>query len=801
MMERKDNNVNSRQEVNLKLFLQKIYRYWALFVASILLFVALAVVYIFLATPKYEVSTSILIDSSGKNRMLGESKYIEGGVSLIEMEKNLYNEIGIIRSFSLIRQTVEDLGFDVSYFSGNWIKEKEHYGYFPFEVALDKSKPQLYGVPFEIRLLSADSFVLSIEASDFAVSNPSTGSKHEVARDFSFAKEYKFGEVVSHDYFNFVIDRPSYNVNLEDFKGNDLSFVVNDLDGVANGYAQGITVDNIDIQASILKIASTGPVVKKEIDFLQKLTENYIENKLIARNKIASGKETFIRNQLRGVSDSLAKVEAKLELFKKDKRAVNLGATATNALGQTQDLQVERAKIELDIKYYNSLIQEIESNRNSEDFAVPSAVGIDDPLINDNIIELKRLFEERSRKKYFVTSTNEEMNILNKQISQSTELLLNNLRSAIRASELSLQRVNSQLSNFNGVISSLPTNENQLLNIERQSTLYENLFNYLSQELAKTGIARSESTLDTRVLDEARMMGSGPVAPQKMLLLALALVLGTLIPLIWVVVFAPVDTIESIDQIERNSDIPVIASIVHYDSKSKKSQSELSLWKLKESFRDLVANLKLVNSKEKGVIAITSIMPEEGKTYNAINLGITLAEGGKKTLLIDVDLRNPSLVRGIRKVEGKGLSNYLRGDINTLEDIVYPHEKLKNLDFIPTAVVEGNVHELLSDCKLKVLIDQFKDKYDYIILDTPAVGLVSDFLLLWDIIDINLFVIRRKIAKIKFLEDMEKLIPKGKRKKNFIIFNDALKKEHKYGYGQKYGQNPERQLINEALSV
>lgn len=789
------------QEVNLRLFIQKVFQHKWIFVVSVGLCLSLTFLYIKMATPIYEASSSLLIDASGSNRVLGDSKYVDGGVSLIEMEKNLYNEIGIIKSHSLVLQTVEDLGFDISYYTGNWYKQKEAYGYFPFVVELSKTEAQLYNVPFKVKILSDDRYRLSIETSEFTVSNPVNGSSRIITRDFRFSEEFAFGEAVAHDYFSFVLNRPVYDFSDEDFEDDELSFRIHDLDGVAANYVSKLAVGNIDIQASIFKLSSSGAVVDKEVDFLNKLTENYVQNKLVSRTRIASTKEAFIRNQLRVVSDSLTRVESKLEAFKKDKRALNLSVTASNALGQSSNLQVEKAKIELNIQYFNSLIQNVEENRNSEEFVMPTAVGIDDPLISENILELKRLYGERSRKKFYVTSSNQEMSILNKQISQSTDLLLNNLRNAVKSSEFSLGRVNSQLANYNGVISSLPTRENQLLTIERQSTLYENLFNYLSQELAKTGIAASESTSDTRVLDEARMVGSGPVSPQKKLLMLLGLLIGIMIPLAWIVLFSPKDGIENVSQIMAHSNIPVIANIVHHDMKAKKTKAnDVSLWKLKESFRDLCTNLRFVSSREQCVIGITSIMPEEGKTYNAINLGITFAEAGKKTLIIDADLRNPSLVNRVSKIEGKGLSNYLQGDISSVSSIIYPHEKLDNLKFIPTSLAEGNVHEMLSGPKLKSLIEELKKKFDYIILDTPAAGLVSDFRLLSEVIDVNLFVVRRNVARIKFLNDLEDL-QIDNRKKSFIIFNDVPKKDHKYGYEDKYGRNKEEQLINKSLSV
>ncbi|MDO6809963.1 AAA family ATPase [Zobellia galactanivorans] len=801
MKEKKNNGGNSQQEVDFKAFLLKIYKNKFFFLLSIGAFVFLALIYIAVSTPVYEASTSILIDSKGKNRVLGDSEYVEGGVSLIEVEKNLFNEIGIIKSFSLIKQTVKDLNFDVTYHSEKLFGRKEHYGYFPFKVTLNDSAVQLYGVPFEITILSDSAYKLSIEADDFVVSNPSNGSKRVVERSFDFEKEFAFGQAVEHEFFSFTLTKPSYEVNLEDFSGADLSFVVHDVEDVAKNYMSSVEANNIDIEASIFKIVSTGTNVNKEVDFLNMLTKNYIQNELGSRNEIAAGKESFIRNQLRIISDSLSKFEVVLEEFKRNRKAVDLSATASNALDQTNDLQVEAAKLRMNINFYNSVIKSVENNRNSDEFIMPSGIGIEDPLINRNILDLKQLYTERSKKRFYVTSNNQEMTILNQQVQEATEVLLSNLKSAVRSSQIALGSINSRMSRIDSEISSLPTTEIELLNIQRQSTLYENLFKYLSQELAKTGIARAESTSDTRVLDEARMEGDGPVAPQKSLLLALAVTLGMLVPLGKMIFFPPEEAIDNIGQIIANSEIPVIASIVHYDEGSENEGSDVDLWKLKESFRDLCAKLKLVNSSGKGVIGITSILPEEGKTYNAINLGITLAESGKKVIVVDADLRNPSLVGRLSEIKGKGLASYLNGELKSHEEITYSHEKVTNLKFIPTSIVEANVHELLSGNRMNTLVGQLRQEYDYVILDTPAVGLVSDFLLLLDDIDINLFVVRRNISKVRFLEDLEDLIPQNKHKKSYIIFNDAPRDNHKYGYGSKYGVNEEEQLVSKSLSV
>jgi capsular exopolysaccharide synthesis family protein len=677
---------------------------------------------------------------------------------------------------------------------------EERYGYFPFEVTLSKTEAQLYDTPFQVEILSDQKYRLSIEADDFMVSNPANGSIHEVNNDFNFSKEFSFGETVENDYFNFVINKPDYKVNMEDFNGEELSFVLHDQDAVTQAYLNNIEVNNIDIQASIFKIVSYGEVVDKEVEFLNKHTENYIQSKLKSRDKIATIKELFIRDQLNIITDSLFRFESNLETFKRDEDAVDLSKSATNALESTQDLQAARAKINLDIKYYTSLENEIEANRNRNDFVIPTAMGINNSLINENIIALNSLYAERTKKKYYVTENNEEMTILNEQINAATEKLLANLRNAIRSSILEARGLSASLYNYDQELNTLPTREKQLLSIERQSTLYENLFNYLNQELAKTGIARAESTSDTHVLDQARQEGDGPVAPQILFLLVLAVILGILFPVVWTMLFLANDTIESVNQIIANSQIPVVGKIVHFNKKTGQAKGELSLWKVKESFRDLSVNLQFYKSEECCIIGITSIMPKEGKTFCAINLGIAFAEVGHKTLIIDTDLRKPSLVEANDKIKGKGLANYLKGEVS-IDAIIHSHETLSNLHFIPTSTCEGNVHELLSSEKMKSLIFNFKESYDYIILDTPAVGLVSDFLLFSEMINVNVFVVRRSIAKLAFLEDLKKLLPKDKKTKGTIIFNDTPAKDYKYGYVGRYGVNKEIPLIDESLAI
>ena len=784
----------SRQEIDLKTFGRKLHRYRKFFFISISFFVILALGVIFLSTPKYEVSTSLIIDATEETRKLGESQFIEGGVDLIKSEKNLFNEVAILTSYNLLKETVTQLGIDVTYHTPKELFNsidlpwnEEQYGYFPFKVVLDRTKSQLQGLEFTVIPLENDQFELLVEGDKFQVYNPVSDSKEEFKFGFSYSNTHTFGEAIGHKYFNFTIHKPEYELDSKAFENKSLSFIVHDINQIVEDYRQNLQVDNIDIKASIFRITSKAALVDKEKAFLNQLTSNYIKNQVSSRNSIAADKEEFIRKQLQIITDSLADSEVVLESFKRNESAINLGATANNALLQSQGLQTQAGKLRIRVQYYNSLIQSIQNNRNEDDFSIPTTMGINDPLLSNNIMELNRLYAERSRKRFYVTGNNEEITILNGQINESADLLLSNLQSAIKAARVELGGINAQLSNYGEVINELPTQQKELLTIERKNTLYNNLFNYLSQELAKTGIAKAESTADSQVLDEARMVGTGPVAPQKTLLLTAALLMGTLLPFGWVVLFAPDENIENIKQIISNTTIPIISNVILQNKTIKGKKSEVSQWMLKESFRDLYANLRLKRSQDDRVIAISSTMPQEGKSYISIHLGKALAEAGHKTIVIDMDMRKPGLVQYIKKDRELDLSHFLQDDHLSAQEIIQDHDTVTNLSIIMSSVVEGNVQPLLSSSRMRELMDHLKKEYDYILFDTPALGLVSDIYLLWELIDLNLFVLRRGTSKIKFIHDFESKVPTIGKVKNYLVYNGAEQKSHKYGYGDKYG--------------
>lgn len=777
-------------EVNLKILFNKILKNKFFFLFSMLFCLAVAYTYLKIAIPTYLVQTSLLIDSEGKSRSMGgNSKYVDGGVGLIGMEKNLYNEIGIIKSYSLIYKTLKDLDFGISYYAGSWYKKQEFYHNFPFEVVLADSSNQLNSEEFKIEMLPDDKYRLTIETEEFNVYNPKTESSRSVSSEIKFSKIFNFRDTVEHDYFHFVINKLDDYVEGE-FSEKELFFKINNLSSIANSYISNLDVKQVDLQSSILAIQTEGEVVAKEVKFLKQLNQNFIDDKLTDRAKTASKKEDFTRDLLGKATRQLSAAELNLETFRSGNGAVDLTKTGAMSLDQLQKLESERGQIELDKQYYTSLLSYIDTQKDIDKAITPSVAGIDDPLLNDNLLELKRLHTQKTQLSFVRGDESYDMKILAKQIANTTSALKENVQSLIATSDIALRNADQKIGKLERTLNQLPGNEKKLINLERKASLSENLYNYLSLELAKNGIARAEDVADVKVLDTPRRIGSGSVASKKALIMALGAMVGLMMPLAWIVFTSGRDeTIETPEQLDGRTQLPLVAKIIHATRPIRSFENFASQWAVKESFRDLSANFQfLVANAGKNVIGFTSNTTREGKTFCSLNLGMSLASEGKKVIVLDLNFRNPKLWNSATEFKGTDLTRYLDTNGIDQKEIVYNYQKIPNLYLVNTQKESQNPHKYLNNPKLKTLIESLKVDYDYVIIDSPPVGVVSDYLLISKYIDILLFVVRRNVSKISYVKEIEKLSEKGEMGNTFLVYNDH--KEGRFNRREEYAKEP-----------
>ncbi len=784
------NQENNVTEVNLKILFNKILKNKFLFLFSMLFCLAVAYTYLKIAIPTYLVQTSLLIDSEGKSRSMGgNSKYVDGGVGLIGMEKNLYNEIGIIKSYSLVHKTLKDLDFGISYFAGTWYKKQEFYHNFPFQVVLLDSSRQVSGEEFQVEILPKDKYRLTIEAEEFNVYNPETETHRMVSSEIKFSKIYNFQDTVEHDYFQFVIKKSDDHVKGE-FEEKKLFFKINNLSSIANAYIANLDVKQVDLQSSILAIQTEGEVVAKEVKFLKQLNQNFIDNKLTDRSKIAAKKEDFIQKHLGKATQQLSAAERNLETFRSGNGAVDLTKTGAMSLDQLQKLESERGQIALNKQYYTSLLNYIDTQKDIDKAITPSVAGIDDPLLNENLLELKRLHTQKTQLSFVRGEESYDLKMLAKQIANTTSALKENVQSLIATSDIALNNADQKIAKLERTLNQLPGNEKKLINLERKASLSENLYNYLSLELAKNGIARAEDVADVKVLDTPRRIGSGSVASKKLLIMALGAMVGLMMPLAWIVFTSGRDeTIETPEQLNGRTHLPLVAKIIHAKKPIRSFESFTSQWAVRESFRDLSANFQfLVSNKAKNVIGLTSNTSREGKTFCSLSLGMSLASEGKKVVVLDLNFRNPKLWNSSTEFQGTDLTRYLDTSGIDQKEIIYNYQKIPNLYLVKTKKESQSPHKYLNNPKLKMLIDSLKGEYDYVIIDSPPVGVVSDYLLISKYIDVLLFVVRRNVSKISYIKEIEKLSAKGNMGHTFLVYNDH--KEGRFNRREEYAKEP-----------
>lgn len=781
----KTNQVDRQKpsEINLRDFLTRVWRYKFLYLLSIIFFTALGIAYIKWVPPIYEVDTSLLIDTKSNTRAMGESQLVDGSVRLIETEKNLFNEMNILQSVDLIKSTLEDLNYQVSYHTRKNIIHREHYKEFPFTVELVSGANQLLNTPVFLTITTNDSYKISVDAPEYQVFNAISGKNEMHRQELLFSKHHQFEQAAETDLYSIIVHR-NKDVPISDFAGEELYFLVHDIDDLVRSYQNKLTVTQTEVQASIINLTTEGEVVQKEVAFLNQLTKNYINDKLQERNNIANSKINFIEQQLANISDSLHRAERSLERFKQTADAVNLTQTGANALSEYQDLESRSSQSEMNLNYYKSLLKYVQDTTGEGQVVAPSVVGIDDALLSENLLELKRLNSDLSRIQFLQGEKSPDAEVVKHQIQNTKTSLEENLRSLISSTSLAMNNLERRKAQIEQTIDMLPTREKNLINYQRKTKLFDNLYTYLSQELAKTNIAQAEDLSDIRVINQARMVGDDAKVPQKELILALAFLLALIVPSVFVYGRGETDgSIDGIEMVEEISSIPVLAQIATDPTLKKKDTILSDHWQTKESIRDLHANIKFfLPNYWKKVIAVTSNVPGEGKSFVASNLAMTMASAGNSVLLIDADFRNPTTSRHLGVNPNKNLSTYLNGWIDSTDEIIQTHEKYRKLDYITTTAASTNPHRYIQNPRFEYMLIGLKDEYDHIIIDCPAVGLVSDYLLLFHLADIHLFVMKQKFTKKSHLEEIEKFKAKGNVENLYLVLNGVPGKKLKHGY-------------------
>ncbi len=769
-----DNNIDNFKEetIDIKKYIFKFLSYWYLFVITV--FIAFCIAYLInrYSIPIYSVNSTILVRDKTNTLTSGiESIIEEFGLFKKTRKANVENEIGILQSYYFANKAVKELDFGISYFSIGRINKPERYKNAPFVVNLDTSVGQLVNHPVYITILSKEKYRL------------------EIKNKFNINKVLKFGEQFINKTFNF-------NITLKDgFDVNDPAipenyyFLINDFNKLANQYKNKLTITTLTKKGSILNLSLQGYVPQKLVDYLNKITEVYIRAGLEEKNQIAINTVNFIDEQLEEIVDSLQVAEINLQNFRlSSKSIIDISQEGIAIFQKLEKVQAEKTLLNIKTKYYDYLLGYIESKNNFKDVIAPSVMGIDDPLLNSLISQLSQLFAEKGVILYSAKENNPSLNVINLKIQNVREALLENVRNIINATNISLNDVNKRIQKVEKEIQKLPVTERQLINIQRKFNLSDNLYTFLLEKRAEAGIAKASNIADNRIIDLARVDNVALVSPKRSLNYIIALILGLIVPLLFIVLkdFFNNSIVEKKD-VEDNTNIPILGSVGHNKKDSDVIVFNNPKSSISESFRSLRTNLQyLLTEDNQRIVSINSIVNEEGKTFCAINLASVIAMLNKKTLLVGMDLRKPKIHKEFNLNNDIGISTYLINK-STIDEIIQPSH-INNLYITTSGPIPPNPAELIETEKMKLFFQKVKQDYDYVIVDTPPIAIVTDALLLTKYTDANIFVVRQNYTSKNTLRLLDELYKKENIKNLCILINDVkVPAYYRYGYDYGYG--------------
>ena len=774
----------TKGQIDYKEVVKPYLKHWKWFTISLLFSIFLAIIYIRYSTPEYAVEGKIqILEDQNATSELGAFKDLDlftAGNTRVE------DEIEIMNSRSNMIEVARNLGLNLRIHAQGQIHSTELYH---------------NAAPIKIKFLLPDSLVyLSRDAFKIKITSATTFLFSE--DDDKPSQSFGFGSKISTKVMDLVLI-PN-DTAMSKHIGREFRVVLTPLVSVAQSYKKKLKISLDNDKSNVITISLKDPVEQKAKDIINGLIDTYNQNAVEDKRLIANKTSDFINDRIREISGDLSSVDQSAQEFKSGRGITNVESQSNANISISAQSQQELQNASMQLNIANSM-KNIVDNQNGFEI-LPSNVGISDATIanttatyNQLVSERNRLLRSSNEKNPIIVSLDEQLNGLKKSLQASLNSTTNNLN-------MQVNNLSSRLSQVNARIYAAPGNERALRDITRQQQTTESLYLYLLQKREESQITFASATPKSNIIDRAYETSQFPVSPQKPKILLAFMILGLLLPFSIIYVNQILDNkVHNKVILEKHiNNIPVLAEL----PKLKKSENRLvrtgERTILAESLRILRTNLDyIIRSKNiaggKGnVIFVTSTVPGEGKTLVSANLAMIFAKANKKVLLIGADIRNPKvyefysgknvdrLGKPTRDKTNNGLTDFLVDNTISISDIINPLlANEQTVDVIYSGKIPPNPSELLMSERMKELLTSVPAEYDYVIVDTAPLMVVSDTLLISEFADQILYVVRAGVTELKVLNFPLKLHSEGKLKGLAFVVNGV--KESNLGYGGKYG--------------
>jgi len=743
--------------------LGKALHYWWLYALIFPLAVGSGILYLRKTHPKYEATAMLLIKDEEKSGAVVEQAVLDGlGIKDIK-KKGLENEVYILKSTPLMENVVRNLELQYEYFSIEWMKRRDISKDSPIKVVDWKPAYNNATVEGDVEFNGSGGYTLKIEDQKF---------------EGEFGKELRLPE-----------GKLTLSFNRSKESAGPIGIRVLTPNVKALEFIEGLEVSAVGEQSSTLSLSIKDFVASRAEAVLNELIKLYNQQSIDEKNKVFENSLNLLNERINVISQELSAAEFDVESYKRRNNLVEISAEGSLLMRDLADYNKEIASTDVQLQILGSIQDFLERNKDNFEF-VPTNLNINNLTLTNQLTQFNTLLAERDKVRTIQGPSHPEVVLVEKQIRNLRQTIIDNIRGIKADIQLGRNAKEQLSSSVQSRMLSLPSRERGLIDLERNKNLKENLYLYLLEKREQSAISLAVTAAAGRVIEPARAFD--PISPKKAQIYLIALFLGLALPSAIVFgLFSMNDKVMTEDDVQRGVAAPIAGVLAFSRKKSKVVVKENSNTAAAEMFRSLRANLAFIAPGQKmQTIIVTSSIPGEGKSFIALNLGVTQALAGKKVLLLELDLRKPSEQFDEIETADEGVVNYLIDPAAKLDNIIENTGLHLNFDAIRCGPKPPNPSELLLSDRLRDLIKLLRERYDFIILDTPPVGVVADAIQIKDVADATMYVVRSGYTRKAQLRIINDIMQKDKLPRPFIVLNSVQLDKNTYGgyYTSYYGE-------------
>jgi len=770
------------KEIDIKELLFKYLIHWPWFVGTVVACLIAAYVYLYVATPVYNISATVLIKDDKKG---GSSNNVGGldelGLNgLITSSQSIDNEIEVLRSKTLVKEVVSYLNLYVTYQDEDLIPSKELYKTSPVQVNM---------TPQEAEKLKKDIVVEMVVQPQGSLDVNVKMDDREIQKHFE-----KLPAILPTDRGTISFFQATDSIPVEGASSvqgaRHITATISCPMNVARGYCGNLVIVPTSQTTSVVTVSLKNSSLRRGQDFINQLLEMYNRNTNNDKNEIAQKTAEFIDERIGIISKELGSTEADLETFKRDAGITDLSSDAQIALSGNAEYEKKQVENRTQI----SLVEDLKRYLSHSEYEVlPSNVGLKDAALATQIDRYNEMLIERKRLLRTSTESNPAIVNLDTSIRATKANVQATIEGTLQGLFITKADLDREAKRYMRRISDAPGQERRYVSIARQQEIKAGLYLMLLQKREENAIMLAATANNVKIIDEA-IADDIPVFPKRGIIYLVALVLGFVIP---VAVIFLIDLtkfrVEGHADVEKLTSVPIVGDIPLTNEKNAKDGS-IAVFEnqnnlMSETFRNIRTNIQFMLQNDRKVILVTSTVSGEGKSFTSANLAISLSLLGKKVVIVGLDIRKP----GLNKVfslssKEKGITQYLSNPEMDLMSLVQPSDVNKNLFILPGGTVPPNPTELLARDGLDKAIDMLKNNFDYVILDTAPVGMVTDTLLIGRVADLSVYVCRADYTHKAEYTLINELSHEQKLPNLCTIINGVDLKKRKYGYYYGYGK-------------